>query len=133
MDIGLGTPSQLFLASIDTGSPLLWVYSKDCCFSGNHSFFRPHDSSTFSYRKLNSNQVPISALPSELPQTFTAQYGSTGAGSISTNLAFDTMTFFPGSSEGLEAQKQTIGLVTNIVGAKRGQGRDMRENDALLG
>lgn len=137
VEIGFGTPAQTFLASIDTGSPLTWIYSKDCCFQSNHSFFKPEDSSSYAIRKLDSNGKPFEGEvghSDDQPQRYTIEYGSKNSSSLSMNLAFDTVTMFPNAAvDSLQVPGQTIGLITDLKGAHRGQGRDLRRNEALLG
>jgi hypothetical protein len=137
VEIGIGTPAQSFLASIDTGSPLTWVYSKDCCFQGNHSFFKSEESSSYFIRKLDEDGHPVAIEASEnddQAQLYTIEYGSKNSSSLSMSLAFETVKLFPNAAvDSLEVPMQTIGLVTNLAGAHKGQGRDLRRNEALLG
>lgn len=132
LEIGVGTPAQKFLASIDTASPLTWLYTEQCCFSGNHSFFKPNHSSTFANRTLDSNGQPIAAEKGMAPQQYELQYGGQGTGSVDVNLGFDTVDVLP-ATKGFRIKEQTIGLVQNITNAKRGQGRDLRRMEAILG
>ena len=133
LELGIGTPAQLFLATIDTGSPYTWVYSSRCCFTSNHSYFKPERSSTFANRTVSDLLVPqIAKTGEQEPQQFKMEYGS-GNNIVAASMAYDVLSLIPDHREQLLIPTQTLGLVVNISDLRRGSDRDSRSATAMLG
>ena len=98
----------------DTGSPDTWVYSPECCYAQDHSFFQPSDSNTYRNRTVSSSGTARIAAKGTPGADWQIAYG--GGSATEGYIGYDTMSL---ANQGLRLDQQSVALATAITGASR--------------
>lgn len=83
-EVKLGTPPQSFMMNFDTGSADTWIPAVGCNNCGNHTFFQPANSSTFTNASDNAEQWTIKYGDGSVVQGTTA-YETITIGNVTLN------------------------------------------------
>ncbi|CAO1613658.1 unnamed protein product [Sympodiomycopsis kandeliae] len=126
-EIGFGTPEQDLKIVLDTGSAGGWIYSPECCYASNHSYFDPSKSWTFANRTV-VNGTPVRANDSTTPGTpWNSTYGGAGNG-VAGYLVYDSVEIAQGA---ITVDNVTTALVTKLTGNPNS--RINRKMEGLIG
>lgn len=118
VNVGFGSPAQSLKMVFDSGSSDTWVYSPQCCYANNHTFFDPTQSDTFHNRTLVNN-LAVPAPDGTPGQAWSSTYGS--GSSVSGYVGIDDFTF---GQQRLTVDQLPIALVTSIKGSRAGRGME---------
>lgn len=109
MELSIGTPSETFLAIMDSGSDLIWTQCKPCtqCYDQPNPIFDPKKSKSFS--KLSCSSKLCGALPTSMCSDG-CEYLYTYGDYSSTQGVMATETFTFGGSEGSSISVPNVGF-----------------------